>query len=358
MIAGSLPDGIPADRSPTRPSRRPRAEARAVRGFRHVVVCLDRSPSAESAIPHAIALAAPTRARVTLLHVLEPRPKRPDSPLVSDPLDWSLRGAESLAYLETLREAHAPAGVPVEAAVVEGPPAEQVCAFAAEKAADVVVFATHGERGASGWRLGSVAHKLFEGLPTSFLLVPGDPDAAPTPAGADRVLVPLDGSVRAESALPIALRLARERDAEVVLAHAVGGTDRLETEPVGADDQDLERRLARRNEAQARAYLTRLADRLREGGARVRAAVLRGDDARRELSASIAAERADLVVMSAHGRASRVEDPAGSVATHLVGSSAVPVLVLRDRAAWTAWRRRSRRAAAEALPPSLGPLAR
>jgi nucleotide-binding universal stress UspA family protein len=80
----------------------------------------------------------------------------------------------------------------------------------AERVADLVVMATHGRGVFSRFWLGSVADACIRGSETPVLLVrPEDEETTGPPQGVARVVVPLDGSRIAQTALPIGEHLAR-----------------------------------------------------------------------------------------------------------------------------------------------------
>ena len=65
----------------------------------HILVPLDGSTLAECVLPHVIAIAPMTNARVTLVHVMEPLQNERGSPAV-DPVEWHLQKQNSEKYLE------------------------------------------------------------------------------------------------------------------------------------------------------------------------------------------------------------------------------------------------------------------
>jgi nucleotide-binding universal stress UspA family protein len=144
-----------------------------------------------------------------------------------------------------------------------------------------------------------------------------------------RILAPLDGSLRGESVLPTVVRLARATGAEIVVVHVV--PDPVRTEVLSTpEDLALAQELADRLAARADAYLERIRSQLIAGGVRACASVSRAADHREGLVALAAAERADLVVMSAHGSVCNPRRPFGSVTAHLIQHASAPVLVMQD----------------------------
>src|SRR3546814_8945346 len=53
-----------------------------------------------------------------------------------------------------------------------------------------------------------------------------------------RILVPLDGSRWAESVLPLAARIARAANAEILLAHVVPAPEMIEARPLEMEDKE------------------------------------------------------------------------------------------------------------------------
>jgi nucleotide-binding universal stress UspA family protein len=66
---------------------------------------------------------------------------------------------------------------PVQAAILEMPPAEAVLAAAKEK--DLIVMGTHGRRGPGRWWLGSVAERVVRAAPVPVLVVREAPAGTP-----------------------------------------------------------------------------------------------------------------------------------------------------------------------------------
>lgn len=319
------PAGGPAGRGGARTPSEPQPVAPS-----HVLVCLDRSPLGESVLPHAIALARGCGARLTLLHVLETK-RGLEAPGPVDPLEWEIGLAEGREYLEHVAAHHRSSDVPMSTALIQGHAAEQICAWAGSHRVDVTVLCTHGEGGRTEWSLASTTQKLIEGVAGSLLLVPASAAAPAGPAACyTRILVPLDGSARAESALSLAIRLARAQDTELILVHIVPVPELTRIGPLVPEDLDLERRLVGRNERVGQQYLERLQARLQQSGLTVRTVLARDADVRNELVRVVAREQADLVVMSAHGSTGRTDRPCGSVAAHLLACCGTPVLVVRE----------------------------
>jgi nucleotide-binding universal stress UspA family protein len=133
-----------------------------------------------------------------------------------------------------------------------------------------------------------------------------------------RILVPLDGSELAETALPLAETLAR----------AAGGV------------LYLVRAAAAEEQAAATGYLERQVAALRARGIAAEWLAITGPPAE-AITGAVAAHQLDLVVMTTHGRSGLQQWVLGSVADEVLHRSAVPVVLARaGQTAPAGWPRR------------------
>jgi len=141
-----------------------------------------------------------------------------------------------------------------------------------------------------------------------------------------RIVVPLDGSPLAETALDQATELARLSGAEIRLVRVV---DFTMTEKHGVFGLALEYAPQQFFDAEhddAVTYLRDTADRLRGSGISVSYEVTRGRVA--QILANYC-QPGDVVVMASHGRGGLSRWFLGSVAEDLVRNSTVPVMLVR-----------------------------
>jgi nucleotide-binding universal stress UspA family protein len=248
---------------------------------------------------------------------------------MTETLGWEISRQEARAYLEHRREETAQAvGRTVEMRLEQGHPAERIVGVAREIGADLTVLGSHGEAGVAAWTLGSTVQQVLSVTRGSVLLARSGASVSSV-AIPKRILVPLDGSLRTESVLPTAARIANTFGAEVLLVHVV-------QEPVASSvlssDEDLElaKDLAARLEARAASYLDIMHDRLVNEVPAVRTLVVRHANERQGLLDISQREQIDLVVLSAHGVACDPTLTFGSVTAHLLTHSAVPILALQD----------------------------
>ena len=135
-----------------------------------------------------------------------------------------------------------------------------------------------------------------------------------------KILVPLDGSEIAETALPIALRLAQHSGDSIVLVSAV--SRRREPPPRAEPD------VASVSDAQA--YLDAAKSHLCPSHVCVETAVWLGLPAAAIVRAA-AAVRADVIVMTTHGRTGRHGESMGAIAEGVLDNAAAEVIVVRPR---------------------------
>jgi len=146
-----------------------------------------------------------------------------------------------------------------------------------------------------------------------------------------RILVPLDGSKLAESALTHAEELARGcGTGEVIL---VSVTERVQGYRAFEDpSQPLGQRLvpesSGKKEKPAQKYLGRIAREMESRGTKVETEVLIGDPAS-EIVSYATNPGCDIIVMSSHGRSGPSRWAYGSVADKVFRATCVPVLMVR-----------------------------
>jgi len=293
-----------------------------------ILACIDRADEAASIMPHAFALAEALDAPLTLLQVLE---TRAPSEVKPDPIEWDLRRHEARRALRRLAEAQSAASPRASLALAEGHPADEISRVASEQEGSLVVLGTSGWNGMPHYISGTV-HNVLSRVTAPILLVPSCARLAP--ASYRRIVVPLDGSCWAESVLPMAARLAKAADAELLLAHVVPNPELTEIRPLEPEDLLLRQHVVERNEATARGYLARIRTNLEAMGLRVRVCSTRGDDVRSALAQLIQSEAADLVVLSARGQGANHHHQMryGSVASFLMSHCTVPMLILQSEA--------------------------
>ena len=218
---------------------------------------------------------------------------------------------------------------PAEIGIYYGQPVRGIVDEVYLRGADLVVMCTHGRSGLSRLILGSVADGVMRHSPVPVLLVPAACDhewtdvALGQPGRPLRVLVPLDGSRHAETALAPVRALVADTRTKVTL---LGAVEPRPTVPY-ATELDIHEDDAEWKLQAMRAYLEGQCVQLGPH-ADARAAVTLGSPA--GAIAEDAHERGfDLVVMATHGRGGLSRVVLGSVAAGVLHQLHVPLLLLR-----------------------------
>jgi nucleotide-binding universal stress UspA family protein len=147
-----------------------------------------------------------------------------------------------------------------------------------------------------------------------------------------RALIPLDGSMVAESIIPFILEVAGPLDMEVALLRVLVPVPPMTVEGTQVVIED-----AGRLRAEAEEYLASIAAELRAKGVRVTTAVRRGEPVA-EILAGAREVDADLIAMTTHGRSGLSRLFFGSVAAAVLSQAEVPVFLMRQTAAHVAAR--------------------
>jgi nucleotide-binding universal stress UspA family protein len=356
---------------------------------RRVLVPLDGSPAAETAVGHARAVAAALADGLLLLQVLE---SPPPSEMAGGEVDWRLRRAEAAAYLRGVAERLSERGVDAETAVTIGDAAAEIVRHARHDDVALVVMAAHGRGDAQAFELGGTCHKVLSLAPASVMVVgraepgargeavardtgagsgvPDDRDGDATGAGDERdaptgddatgrvgvpdlppapdlaavppttdpvaeiayrtILVPLDGSPTSEWALGHANAIARRHGATLLVLHLVAGTaTAYERLPRSPEESELLERLGRLQEERGGRYLAEVEARLTHTDLPVRTHLAHAGRLAEAILAAATEHRADLIALAAHG-AGGAPGRYGTVAGRLLAASACPIVVFQD----------------------------
>jgi nucleotide-binding universal stress UspA family protein len=285
--------------------------------FKRNLVPLDGLSRAVEAIEFVRTLALVSDASLTLLHV--------------EPWGASVQDARcDQIQLDALLERLRIDGLEAHAVLRFDDPKDGIASTAALENADLIVLAPHVREGLDALVHPSVTTSMLTRSPAPLLIFPDPmPYIGAMPLLHDRamrILVPLDGTQRAEMALPLAMDLARHYDRELLLARAsappayVSGTEMYipSSGYVHSYRQESE------------TYLEEIAAYVRSAGLRVRTKVLAGPP-EAELTALYEAERIGLTVLCTHGRTGAARLLIGSVARHLIYHATAPLIVLPPR---------------------------
>jgi nucleotide-binding universal stress UspA family protein len=294
-----------------------------------ILVPLDGSALAECVLPHTVALSKAFDARVLLVRVVGRSAEDEEEGRVVDPLGWQMRKSEADAYLEEVAGRLRDLDLAVERALLEGKPAERIVEFAHEQDVGLIVISSHGRSGLSEWNINSVVQKVILRAYKPILIVrayhavPEDLDELRY----DRVLVPLDGSRRAECALPLASALVDFHHCRLLLAHVVSKPEMPRHAPLSDEEQALIERITERNKERGAHYLQALTSRV---SVDTDTRLLVSENTAGALHTLVEEEDVDLVALSAHGYSGEARWAYGSIALNFIAYGATPLLIVQD----------------------------
>ena len=296
--------------------------------FRTILLPIDFSTHAGSALDLAIALATESRATVHLFHAYEiplgtipPYGVAIPEPMLAEVRDAAARRLEKSA--QRLRQA----GVASETHILHAPPADGIVDAARSVGADLILMGTRGLTGLRHVLLGSVAERTVRMAPCPVLTVRSREEGAAgaPPVGRFRtLLVPIDFSTHADGALDLAIELAREHRGEIHLVHAYELPAAVTLAYGVAMPQTVWDGVQKAAQA-----------RLEQALARVRAAGIAGTThlatgpAAEAIAAAAEAQKADLIVMPTRGLTGLKHVLLGSVAERTLRTAPCPVLTIR-----------------------------
>jgi nucleotide-binding universal stress UspA family protein len=273
--------------------------------LRRILVPVDGSESADSALDHAISLAGAVDAEIHLLSVVDPY-------VLSTVTERKEVEEELEGIVEEAATRVRDADIEVQTAVEVGFPHEEILDAVSDEAIDLVVMGTHGRSGLQRYVLGSVAEKVVRLSPVPVLTVRVGADGGHP---YDDVVVPTDGSDAASPAEPCGVDPAGQFDA-VVHALSVVPKGRIRSSETVAAHEEAAREAVDRVVACGDAV-----------GVRVEGTVDHGVP-HRTIVDYCENEAADLVVLGTHGRTGVERFVLGSVAEKVVRLSETPVLVV------------------------------
>lgn len=272
-----------------------------------VVVPLDGSKLAEEVLPHARQIADHLRIPLHLLKVIPPDASA------------DIRDEAYTYLLETGDELHHPFHMSVRL----GNTADQIIALADEVDNPIIAMTTHGRGGLGRLLYGSVADQVVRESSVPVHLVRSG--ARSTTSDVPRsIMVPLDGSAHAESALPYAVELAGAFDADLWLVRVVA-SPLVIGGPLSAFALTEGYQRAVR---EAEAYLRTSLERLDGEGVRLHSRPLTGFVEDEVLKFGEKAD-VDLVVMATRGRTGMERLTLRDLAGHLLRQGNAPVMMVR-----------------------------
>lgn len=260
-------------------------------GIEDILVPLDGSPRAESALALADLLCRSLEAHLTLLTV--------------DNANGTVRPGHS--YLKQIAWQLQESGLKVDFTVERGQPDQVITTVAHDMGADLIVMTTHGSSIIEQFFISHVAERVIRKPGSPVLLIRPTEEWHSRRTRFQRLLVGLDGSRSAESALDYAQKFAEVFKSEILL--------------LGVPEADFE-------EEELRKYLESVAQAL-EGRNFTARTMVTGSGPARTIVAVSESEDTDLVILAKTGRGGSHRHVAlGSVANRLIQTTQRPVLLV------------------------------
>lgn len=301
--------------------------------LRSILVPLDGSDFGERSLPLASRIARGSGASLHLAHVHVPH--EPEHLLSNSSFQWEgvdiheydeKQRREEEAYLAGLEERLGSDGTAVDSTLLQGETiADELVSYAERVETDIIVITSHAYSGVKRALWGSIADGVLHKTGVPILVVhPPRGDASPEPvSGLGHIVVPLDGSPLAESVLGPATDLAQATGSRVTLVRILPPANMLGPRVLPLvperDGSELE---------EARAYLDRVADRLRGDGLDVTVHASAGSTPARAIMEVAADRDADLIALATHGYGGLKRTLLGSVADKLLHTSRLPLLLI------------------------------
>jgi nucleotide-binding universal stress UspA family protein len=296
--------------------------------FQRILVPLDGSSHAEAALAPAASLALRFEAELLLVRTIlvHAFPGADSGPAQRE----ALREAEG--YLDTVATRVRKTGVVVRTAIPYDAPALGIADQAEFRHVDLIVMSTHGRKWPETLLHKSVTMGVLEHTRAPILALksaeehtgqPQLPRFMTNPAAP--IIVPLDSSLLAESALPLAEGLATTFGNPLLLVRAIERPQRAST---SLDNPILLAKIEEWTIEETRSYLQRKQHEVASRGVRATVETSTGSPAW-FIDECVQAHQAGLVVMASHGRSGLGRFLLGSVAQTVLRESDVPVLLVR-----------------------------
>ena len=321
--------------------------------LKRILVPLDGSPLAESALAVAARVARASDGTIVLLRVIgvpttyTPYIYGPDmaqSPSIAQELlDTEQENAEK--YLAEIARLDILAGIKAEPTIIPGTAGMAILNTVNEEKVELIVISSHGETGFKRLALGSVAQHVSRHSPVPVLVLKGDgstKSAFPDPASPSRsitALVALDGSELAEASLEPAAYLvaALAAPAQGTLLLSIVANKQASRDKHGTEEHMRD---------EARKYLIGIVERLQgseivklklaiewciEEGKDVADSLIQAAESGKVFESSHEFTGCDLIAIATHGRGGLQRWMAGSVTDEMLGKTTLPMLIVRPR---------------------------
>ncbi len=296
--------------------------------FKRLLVLLDGSPLAETAVPIAAQLARLVAGKLTLLHIVERH-----APTEVHHVRHLASVAEANAYLDDVAQRSFLVDLRVDTHVhtnAVNDVTRSIVEHAAELQADLIVMCTHGRSGPRRFLFGSIAQQVIAHGTTPVLLIPPRLSEHPPQFNLRQIVVPLDGDPDHEQGLPVAIGLAQISHAAIHLVVVVPKIETLKDEKAATGKllPIATTAILDMQQSDASEYLQDQIAHVKDSGVSLMSEVSRGDPAEVVIESARRAN-ADLIVLGTHGKTGMDAFWSNSITPKVSDQSPAPVLLVR-----------------------------
>jgi nucleotide-binding universal stress UspA family protein len=294
--------------------------------YEQMVIAVDGSDEAKRAAQRGLQLAQDFDANVAVLSVVEQKALQLTE-TSDEKAQLRERGEMALTEIEGLASQY---GQTVSTKLLEGKPAVRISEYADEQNADLMIVGRQGLTGLGRRLLGGVTERILHRSNVPVLVISGEDNEDEMEADYSRVLITTDGSENAEVAIPHGTIIAQRYGSDV---HVLNVVD-LQAAGGAFNAGGLEKEFLERLDARGQDAVDSVANTIEESASdlTVETAVERTasfDGAAAGVREYVEENEIDLVIMGSHGRSNLKRQLLGSVASTVLRTVDVPVLVVK-----------------------------
>jgi len=293
-----------------------------------ILIALDGSSAAETAISHATAIARTFSAQIELIRVISEPPTDAATPL--DCVDWQLRRRQAEVYLSQITDSLQRKNSKISWQLREGDAAQEIIQHVTEAKIDLLVMTRYGKGNAQQFDSGGTVHKVLSASLTSVLLI--DPmDRFDESRGYERILVAVDGTQRSEWATSFAAMVAKANAGTLHLLRIIEEAKLPQGIELTSESGRYLTQVTSMSRTQANHHLRNLSSTI-DPGIDVTSSLLGSDNIPAAIEDVANEIGADLLVVAAPGAPLWSAKHYGLVCENLLSHAQRPVLVLHSQA--------------------------
>jgi nucleotide-binding universal stress UspA family protein len=281
-----------------------------------IMVVFDDHQLADAAIDYAAELAAYLSAEISILGILSTGDVAENTEFV-DPVLWSVIRSEFEAVVNGFADRLAAKNIYAAIQIIKSPQIEELCCQSSGMGCHFIVVQVDSAHPSLH------VQTILKHATVPVLLVRTNTQAH----GVKNILVPLDGSQRAETPLNLAASIVKAGNGRLHLVHIVEKSNQLAFASLSKHDLAMEEQIIDRRVYEANRYLKQIAGRL---GVETTNHVLVENKITLSLHHLIAQESIDMLIVCAHGHSGEARWPSGTIAENLIRYAEIPTIVVQD----------------------------